>query len=170
MITFEKLLVFRLDDQRYALHLEAVERVVAAVFVTPLPDAPEIVLGVINVQGRIVPAINMRRRFRLPEMDLRPSDQFIISSSSGRIFALVADATLGIVDCPTQAIVEADRILPHMEQVEGVMVLEDGMVLIYDIDKTLSLDEGVVLADQLSHPGNHGPETGEEQAERGNEQ
>ena len=61
------IVVFALDEQRYALHLLAVERVVRAVEVTALPEAPEIVLGVVNVKGRIVPVINVRRRFRLPE-------------------------------------------------------------------------------------------------------
>ena len=61
------IVVFTLDEQRYALHLLAVERVVRAVEVTALPEAPEIVLGVVNVKGRIVPVINVRRRFRLPE-------------------------------------------------------------------------------------------------------
>ena len=64
-----QLVVFALDDQRYALHLSAVDRVVPMVRVTPLPKAPDIVIGVVNVQGRVIPVINMRRRFRLPERE-----------------------------------------------------------------------------------------------------
>ncbi len=59
-------IVFTLDEQRYALHLSAVERVICVVEITPLPKAPEIVLGIINVGGQIIPVIDMRKRFRLP--------------------------------------------------------------------------------------------------------
>lgn len=169
MNDFAQLLVFCLDDQRYALRLEAVERVVRAVEVTPLPDAPEIVHGIINVQGRIVPAINMRKRFRLPEKELCPSDQFIICSASQRTFALAADAVHGIVECPKQAVVTAEEVLPRMEYVEGVMILADGMILISNIGMLLSVGEEAVLGDQLANLGGPGSNVREEPSEPGNE-
>ncbi|MBF8302857.1 MAG: cheW40H-4 [Candidatus Dadabacteria bacterium] len=63
MDKLNQLVVLTLDEQRYALHLSAVERIVRVVEVTPLPKAPEIVLGVVNVQGQIIPVINIRKRF-----------------------------------------------------------------------------------------------------------
>lgn len=63
----EALVVFRLDERRYALPLSVVERVIRAVEVTPLPKAPPIVLGAIDVQGRVVPVLNVRRRFLMPD-------------------------------------------------------------------------------------------------------
>ncbi len=55
-----KLVVFRLDEQRYAIPLAAVERIVRAVEVTALPEGPEIVLGVIDMEGRIRPVLDTR--------------------------------------------------------------------------------------------------------------
>ena len=55
---------FVLNDQRYALRLAVVERVVQVVEFTPLPKAPEIVLGIINFEGRVVPVVDVRKRFR----------------------------------------------------------------------------------------------------------
>jgi purine-binding chemotaxis protein CheW len=75
MNRFFPLVVFTLDARRYAVPLSTVERIIRAVEITPLPQAPEIVLGVINVQGRIIPVVNTRKRFRLPECDIRLSDQ-----------------------------------------------------------------------------------------------
>jgi len=63
------LLVFLLDNQQFGLHLAAVQRLVHAVEIISLPKAPEIVLGVINVQGQIIPAVNVRKRFRLPQQE-----------------------------------------------------------------------------------------------------
>ena len=59
------ILVFALDEPRYALPLSAVERVVRAVEITPLPNAPAIIQGAINVQGAIIPVVNIRESFSL---------------------------------------------------------------------------------------------------------
>jgi len=79
-----QLVVFTLDDRRYGLALSAVERAVRMVDVTPLPQAPQIVLGVVNVQGRVVPVVNLRRRFRLPERDFALADQLLIARTARR--------------------------------------------------------------------------------------
>jgi purine-binding chemotaxis protein CheW len=164
----EQLLVFSLDDRRYALRLEAVERVVRAVEVTSLPDAPEIVLGIINVQGRIVPVINLRKRLRLQGREVRPGDQFIITSPSMRIYALAVDAVHGVVECPDGALVQATEILPPMESVEGVLILADGMVLLSDMDTLLSLEEEE-LDDRFPDLADLGVTTDEEIWEQGND-
>jgi purine-binding chemotaxis protein CheW len=136
-----QVVVFELDEQRYGLHLSAVERVLHAVEVTPLPQTPDIVWGVIDVQGRIVPVLSLRRRLALPERAIGVSDQFVIARASGRTVALVVDVVSGVVERPAAEVVGAEKILPHLKQVAGVIQLDDGMVLIHDLDRFLSLDE-----------------------------
>ncbi len=141
MVSFNHLLVFALDDVRYALLLASVERVVRAVEITPLPDAPDIILGVINVQGRIVPVADIRKRFRLPARGIALSDQIVIAHIPSRPFALVADTVYGIVECSEREIIASERILPGLEYVEGIVKIDSGMILIHDLDKFLALDE-----------------------------
>jgi len=140
-----RVVVFVLGDQRYGLPLAAVERVVRMVGVTPLPQAPEIVLGVVNVQGRVIPVLNLRRRFRLPERDFALTDQLVIARTAGRPVALAADAVAGVLEYSTQQAVGACDIVPGIEYVEGVVKLADGLVLIHDLDKFLSLEEETAL-------------------------
>ena len=137
--------VFILGDQRYALPLSAVERVVRVVEVTPLPQAPDIVLGVVNVQGRVVPVVNLRRRFRLPERAIALTDQLVIAHTTRRPVALVVDAVTGVLEYSGREAVGARDIVPGMEYVEGVVKLADGLVLIHDLDRFLSLDEVTAL-------------------------
>lgn len=144
-----ELVVFTLDEQRYALRLAAVERVVQAVEITPLPKAPEIVLGMINAQGRIVPVVNVRKRFQLPEREVELSDQFIIARTSRRTAALVVDAVNDVVPCTEAQVVASEKILPGLEHVEGVLKLPDGMILLHDLDRFLSLDEEQALEEAL---------------------
>lgn len=140
-----QLVVFCLDEQRYALPLAAVERTVHAVEVTPLPDAPPIVLGVIDVQGRVLPVLNIRRRFRLPEREVSPVDQFLIAQTVRRTVALAIDEAQGVIERPESAIVNPAQIVPGLEQIQGVVKLDDGLVLIHDLEKFLSLDEAHAL-------------------------
>lgn len=135
------LVAFTLDQRRYALHLSAVERVVPVVDITPLPKAPDIVLGVVDVRGRIIPAINIRRRFGLPERQLILSDELIIARTSQRTVALLVDGVGGVVSLASGRVIAAQKIVPGLEYLEGIAKLDDGMILIHDLDTFLSLEE-----------------------------
>ncbi|MBC8458699.1 MAG: purine-binding chemotaxis protein CheW [Deltaproteobacteria bacterium] len=141
--------VFSLDGQRYALHLSAVERVIRVVEMTSLPKTPDIVLGIVNVEGQIIPIVNIRKRFRLPERELDLSDVLIIAQIPRRTVALVADNVSGVIEGSEQDITEAKEIFPRMEYVKGVVKLKDGLVLIHDLDKFLSLEEDKELDSAL---------------------
>ena len=145
MSTTSHIVVFILDEQRYALHLSAVERVIRAVEVTSLPKAPEIVLGIVNVEGCVIPVVNIRKRFRLPEREINPSDQFVIAHTSRRAVALMVDVVSGVVECSEQEVTAAEKIVPGMQYIEGVIKLEDGMILIHNLDKFLSIEEEKTL-------------------------
>jgi len=146
-----RLVVFELDENRYALALDAVERVVRIVEITPLPKAPDIVLGVVSVHGRIVPVINLRRRFRLPQREIELTDQMVIARTSRRLVALVADAVHGVVECPERDVVGMQHSVPGVEYVEGIAKTPEGLVLIHDLEKFLSLDEEAALQEAMSN-------------------
>ena len=139
------LVIFTLGDQRYGLPLSAVDRIVRMVEVTALPKAPDIVLGVVNVQGRVIPVIDMRRRFRLSQRKIILTDQLIVARTARRPVALVVDVVTGVLEYSQQQAVGAQDLLPELEYVEGVVKLDDGLVLIHDLDKFLSLEEAMAL-------------------------
>ncbi len=141
--------VFVLDEQRYALHLSTVETIVRAVEITILPKAPEIILGVLNMQGRIMPVVNVRKRFRLAEREIALSDRFIIARTSRRFVALVVDSVQGVIERAKHEVVAAGEILPQAEYVEGVVKLPEGLVFIHDLDAFLSLDEKRILDEAM---------------------
>ncbi|TAN70416.1 MAG: purine-binding chemotaxis protein CheW [Methylobacter sp.] len=145
------LLVFTLADWRCAMKLSTVERVYRAVAITPLPDAPDIVLGIVNVRGVVLPVVDLRRRFRLPEKNLMPDDRLIVAHSSGRLVALVVDAVIGVIECLDTDITLANAIVPGMDYVEGVARLKDGMILIHDLSRFLSLEEKAALEQALGN-------------------
>jgi purine-binding chemotaxis protein CheW len=144
------IVLFALDEPRYALFLSAVERIVRVVEITPLPKAPEIVLGVINVQGRILPVLDIRKRFRLPAREMKPDDRFIIAQTARRQVALAVDSVAGVHELTDREMVSAKEALPFAQYLKGVAKLENNLVLIHDLDQFLSLDEEKALDATLS--------------------
>ena len=149
-----QLVVFRLDDRRYALSLAAVERVVRAVAVTPLPGAPAIVLGGINVHGRVLPVLNIRRRFLMPDRDIGPADWFLLAHTARHTVVLVIDGSEGVVERSRADIVDSTQVGPGLEHFPGVVRLDEGLALIHDLERFLSLDEARTLDEALGvRPG-----------------
>jgi purine-binding chemotaxis protein CheW len=141
--------VFRLEQQRYALMLAAVERIVRAVAVTPLAQAPAIVLGIVDVEGDILPVLNIRARVGLPQREIASTHQFLIARTAQRRVILPIDEVEGMVERSSAEIADIAGIAPGMGQIAGVIKLEDGLALIYDLDRFLSRDEVVVLETAL---------------------
>src|SRR5688572_17613003 len=113
------IVVLTLDEQRYGLRLPAVERVVRSVFVTPLPKAPEIVLGVIDVGGEVVPVVDVRRRFRLPTREVGLTDQLVLARTARRRVALIVDRVAGVELADPAAFTNADVLPPESDYVAG---------------------------------------------------
>lgn len=138
---------FTLDGQRYALPLESVSRIVRAAEVTPLPLAPDVVAGAMDLGGRILPVYNLRRRLRLPERPLALDDQFVIAHTARRPVALIVDRALGLID--VQPGDDGAALAPHLRHLRGVLSLPDGLVLIHDLESFLSPEEEEALQSAL---------------------
>lgn len=143
--------VFELDGQRFALPLGAVERIVRAVEILPLPGAPDIVLGAINVGGFVVPVFCARRRFGLRQSEISPEQQLLLARTAARTVAMVIDQAVGVIECAAHDVVPADTIVHGLERFQGVAALANGMVLIHDLEKFLSAPEAAQLAHALEH-------------------
>ena len=144
------LVVFSLDGQRHALPLVRVQRAIRVVAITPLPEAPAIVLGIIDLGGLVIPVIDIRKRFNYPPRDLRLSDHLMVATAGKRTVALLVDDTKGVIEAPPESYAPAGEILPRLELVDGAVKLEDGLILIHDLEQLLSLEEHKAIDRVLS--------------------
>ncbi len=144
------LIIFKLDNQKFALKLVDVKRVARVAEITPLPSAPDIVMGIINIHGEVIPVVNIRKRFNLPERDIELDNYFIVGRTSKRLVAILVDDIENIVEIQKQKIVEKKNILPGVEYIEGVVKLEGDIVLIQNLEEFLSLDEEKKLDNAMS--------------------
>jgi purine-binding chemotaxis protein CheW len=136
-----QLVVFIIGEQRYALPLTTVQRVVRMVEVTPLPKAPEVVLGVIDVQGNVMPVISMRKRFGFDEPESSLSDQLIVADTGTRTVAIVVNSVIGVLERTTEEVTGAESIVSGAQYVDGITRLDGGMVFIHDLHRFLSKQE-----------------------------
>ena len=136
-----RLILLTVDGQTYALHLEAVDRVLRMVEVTPLPGAPYAVEGVINIQGEVVPVVSIRRRLGLAERSVGVDDSLVVARARTRRLAIIAESILGVVECPADAVVSTGDIARGIQHIEGVLKTSDGLVLIHDLDRFFSAEE-----------------------------
>jgi purine-binding chemotaxis protein CheW len=153
----QQLVGFALEGWNYAVYLAAVARIVHVVEVAPLPQAPEIVLGVINVSGRIIPVVDLRRRFGLPPKETELYDHLVIARTSKRELAFLADTVTGVLEYPEEEMTAANRIVPGLEYLQGVLKLKDGLIFIHDLEQFLSLDEEESLQRALKDSGTYDP-------------
>ncbi len=143
------LVVFAIDGQRYALPLPAVERVLPMVAVAPLPTAPAVALGAINLRGRAIPVIDIRRRFGLPPRHYGLTAHLLVARTSRRTLAVPVDEVSGVSEVAADAVAAPETVLPGIGHVAGIVALEDGLLFIHDIDTFLSLDEEQRLTEAL---------------------
>lgn len=139
-----------MDSERYALPAGNVNQVVRSVAITDLPGAPIVVEGVIDVRGAIVPVLDLRRRFDLPERAPALSDLLIIASAGSRRVALRADGQASIEQIDEAALTRPDDSLRRSRYVAGLASLPDGMVVIHDLASFLSEAESESLAKALA--------------------
>lgn len=136
------LVVFLLDGGRYAVEVTRVWRVEQMVALTPFPKAPEIVAGVVDYRGRLVPVMNVRRRFGLRERPPTSGDQLLLLHARRRVVAFAVDAVEPARTVPATEVAAPERVVPGLELVRGIVRLPDeGLVFVHDLDSFLSLEE-----------------------------
>ena len=133
--------LLKVDGQTYALHLDAVERVLRMVEVTPLPGAPDAVEGVINIQGEVVTIVSIRRRLGLSHRGVATSDSLVLAHARNRRLAIIAESVLGVVERPADAVVSVGDLAQGIQHIEGVLKTSDGLVLIHDLDRFFSPED-----------------------------
>jgi purine-binding chemotaxis protein CheW len=146
------LLVFELGELRLALELTVVREVALAVAITPLPEAPAVVEGIIDVRGEVVPVYDVRRRFGLPASPLHPDQRLVIAWTGERLVALRCDST-GRIESVAAADMDTSSPLRSVQgrrRIAGVARLPDGLALIQDLARFLEDAEHAALEDALS--------------------
>jgi purine-binding chemotaxis protein CheW len=152
------LVVFRLAEYTYALPIEPIVQIVEMVAVTTIPQAIPSLQGVINVRGKAVPVVNLRRHLGLPQPAQAADGHIILLQIGERTVGLIVDRVVTVLDLAGDQIIQTVDIMPEelgeLPLIKGLVHTRDGTVLLLDVGRLLlphqklALDEVMALAEE----------------------
>jgi purine-binding chemotaxis protein CheW len=127
--------IFTLDAEHYAISVHCVETIIRAVQLTDVPEATELLCGMLNMGGRFIPMVDIRKQFGLAQKPLAVSDRIMVCRVSDYTVAFGVDAIRDVTALAAGPLSSSAVIYPGMEQfLSGIAEYEGDSILIYDID------------------------------------
>ena len=136
-----QLAVFRSDRVRCAVPLACVEQVLPMMAVSPLPGAPRVVMGLLCLQGQLLPVVDLRRRLRLPDGEYGVAAHLLVLQTPRRRLAIATDEVQGVSEVDASSVAPASAVLAAGGPMTGAVSVSDGILLIHDIEAFLSQEE-----------------------------
>jgi purine-binding chemotaxis protein CheW len=146
-IESNKLVTFRLGDDHFAADIFSVERVLRYTAPTAVPDMPEYIEGVIDYQGRVVPIVNLRRRFEMDDLEVRNETRILILHSDGEWIGVVVDAVTAVTPFDPASVAPPPRLFRGLscEYLKGIVRMSERLVIFLDVERLLSSTERIAL-------------------------
>lgn len=151
------LIEFECRNQRFALPLDVVRRVVPSAAPAPLPGAPEIVVGILNVGGELVTVVDFFRRVGLPLSSISPLQRLLMIDLADFPVGFFVDDVYGVTERAADETFGMPDRLAGAEFVSAVLRLEDGLCIIVDPEKFLFAEERMQLGEALRKVGDEQP-------------
>ena len=142
-----RLVTFRLGDDLFAAPIEAVERVLRYQAPRAVPNLPPWIGGVIEYADRIVPVIDLRKRFELPATPNTANMRLLVLTTDGQWTAVLVDAVLDVRTVLASEVVPPPALFRGLsaEYLRGVIRRDDRLVIMLDSERLLSATERLVL-------------------------
>jgi purine-binding chemotaxis protein CheW len=141
-----QLVVFKVDKSEYALPVGNVGEILRMVAISPVPEAPAWLPGVINLRGRVIPVIDLRTRLGLPPVAVSVNTPILVAEAEGQTVGLVADSVTDFLTVPLDAVAPPDELAGHGNTVEAVARAGDRLILIFDLERVCAGSEKLVGA------------------------
>ena len=143
----DKLVTFRLGDDLFAADVHAVERVLRYAVPTSVPDMPDYIEGVMDYQGRVVPLVNLRRRFELPAVAIGAETRTLILNVSGEWIGVVVDSVTEVAPFDPASVAPPPKLFRGLagEYLKGIVRRGDRLVIYLDVEQLLSTTERIAL-------------------------
>jgi purine-binding chemotaxis protein CheW len=134
-----QLVSFNIGDEEFGVDILHVQEINRMLEVTRVPNAPACVDGVINLRGRVIPIIDLRRRFGMERKEHDKNTRIVVVELSGRVLGFVVDAVREVLRIP-RSMTEPP---PHLvgvgreEYIKAVGKLDDRLLILLDLEKVL---------------------------------
>ena len=147
----KQLVVFDLADEGYGVDISSVREIIRMQEITKVPRAPEFVEGVINLRGKVIPVVDLRKRFGFPDSDATKDTRIVVVDIGGQDIGVVVDSVTEVlrigadaVEPPSSVITTADS-----EYLLGIAKLESRLIILLDLEQALSVMELARIKDEF---------------------
>jgi len=140
---------FHLNNEVYGIAVMQVMEVLRSVDITPVPGAPDYVLGIINLRGNVVTVIDTRKRFSLPSKEVDDLSRIVIIESNGQVLGMLVDCVAEVVYLKESEIDIAPNVGNDESSrfIQGVHSKGDSLLILVDINKLLTQDEWEAISE-----------------------
>jgi purine-binding chemotaxis protein CheW len=138
-----QLVSFNIGDEEFGVDILSVQEINRMMEVTRVPNAPEFVDGVINLRGKVIPVIDLRRRFGMERKGHDKNTRIIVVELAGKVVGFVVDAVREVLRIP-RSVTEPPPALGGAlkeDYITAVGKLDDRLLILLDLEKVLSENE-----------------------------
>ena len=133
-----KVVVFSAGDKEYAVNIENIREVIRMRKVVPIPEAPDFVEGVINLRGKVVTLISLRKKYNLEEPDKNVTGRVLITEIDDHLMGIVVEKVADVISLDDADISPPEEILKKAKYLVGVGKVGKRLILIMDMEKLLT--------------------------------
>jgi purine-binding chemotaxis protein CheW len=143
-----QLVTFRLGKEEYSLDILKVQEIIRHMELTRVPKSPDFVEGVINLRGKVIPVLDLRKRFGLPVDEKTNETRIIVVDVDSRTVGLKVDAVSEVLRLPSDTVEPPPAMVTGIESdyIKGVGKLDGRLLILLDVARILtkSEKEGVI--------------------------
>jgi len=138
-----QLVTFKIAHEEFGVDILKVQEIIRMMPITKVPNAPAFVEGVINLRGKVIPVIDMRKRFGLTECERTSSTRIEVMDLQGQVVGFVVDAVSEVLRIKESTVEPPPAVVAGVgsEYMRGVGKLEDRLLILLDLDKLLNPEE-----------------------------
>jgi purine-binding chemotaxis protein CheW len=154
-------LSFRLSEETFAINVSKVLNILEMGDITRIPKAPEYMKGVINLRGTVLPVVDLRIKFGLPEKEATVDTSIIVLSidlnGEAVLVGTLVDAVKEVLELKSEDIAPSPKIGAKYNSgfIDGMWRMNDKFIMILDIDKVFSTDEVIDFKEQITQQSNN---------------
>lgn len=135
--------VFSIGREFYGIGIDSVQEIVRVPDITAVPDAPGFLEGVINLRGKIVPVIDLRKRFKLHGVDRTKSTRVLITENGEQMVGLLVDSVWEVLKMQQDTVEEPPAMVSDIgvEYITGVAKVEERLIILLDLKRILNIED-----------------------------
>jgi len=138
-----QLVVFQLGAELYGVDIARVHEIIRLQKITRVPRAPSFVEGVINLRGKVIPVVDLRRRFGLPTGEHTRATRIVVVEIGDQVVGLIVDSVSEVLRVNTSTVEPPSPVVAGIdsEYLHGIAKLPERLVILLDLDRVLARDE-----------------------------